>query len=130
MAQHDLFVTHNDEDAIKELDNVLDYLDDASQVAKPFIKKKILNLSKNIYVLKEQINPEQKAWINNDLVLSLKQAMDKLTKAKNIASPRIKLRIESLETEIQLLRVDVERSNIKNDYELSLVKLRGIINEL
>ena len=130
MAQHDLFVSHNDEDAIKELDNVLDYLDGASQVAKPSIKKKILNLSKNIYVLKEQVKPGQEVWRNNDLVLSLNQAINNLTKAKSIASPRIKLQIESLETEIQILRVDVERSNIKNDYELSLVKLRGIINEL
>ena len=130
MAQHDLFVSHNDEDAIKELDNVLDYLDEASQVAKPSIQKKVVNLSKKIYVLKEQINPEQEAWINNDLVLSLKQAMDNLTKAKSNASPRIKLRIESLETEIQILRVDVERSNIKHDYELAIMELRGIINEL
>ena len=130
MAQHDLFATHDDDDAIKELDNVLDYLDEASQVAKPSIKKKILNLSKNIDVLKEQIKPGQEVWKNNDLVLSLNQAVDKLTEAKSIASPQIKLRIESLETEIQILRVEVERSNIKNDYELSLVKLRGIINEL
>ena len=130
MAQHDLFVSHNDEDAIKELDNVLDYLDDAVQVAKPSIKKKVLNLNKDIYALKEQINPGQEAWKKNDLVLSLNQAIDKLTKAKNIASPRIKLRIELLVTEIQSLRVDVARSNIKNDYELSIVKLRGIINEL
>jgi hypothetical protein len=130
MAQHDLFVSHNDEEAMKELDNVLDYLDDASQVAKPSIKKKVINLSKNIQALKEQINPGQEAWRNNDLVVSLNQASDKLTQAKSIASPQIKLRIESLETEIQRLRVDVERSNIKNDYELSIVKLRGIINEL
>ena len=130
MAQHDLFVSHDNEDAIQELDNVLYYLDDAGQVAKPSIKKKVINLSKNIHALKEQINPGQEAWRNNDLVLSLKQAINELTKAKNIASPRIKLQIESLETEIQTLRVDVERSNIKNDYELTIVQLRGIINEL
>lgn len=130
MAQHDLFETHDDDDAIKELDNVLDYLDEASQVAKPSIKKKILNLSKNIDVLKEQIKPGQKVWKNNDLVVSLNQAINKLTEAKSIASPQIKLRIESLESEVQILRLEVERSNIKHDYELSLVKLRGIINEL
>jgi len=130
MAQHDLFVSHDNEDAIQELDNVLDYLDDAGQVAKPSIKKKVINLSKNIHALKEQINPGQEAWRNNDLVLSLKQAMNELTKAKNIASPRIKLQIESLETEIHTLQVDVERSNIKNDYELTIVQLREIINEL
>jgi len=130
MAQHDLFVSHNNVDAIKELDNVLDYLDEAGQVAKPSIQKKVLNLSKKIYVLKEQIKPGQEAWKNNDLVLSLKQAIDTLNKAKSNASPQIKLRIESLETEMQLLRVDVGRSNIKNDYEFLIVMFRDIINEL
>jgi hypothetical protein len=130
MAQHDLFVSHNNVDAIKELDNVLDYLDEAGQVAKPSIQKKVLNLSKKIYVLKEQIKPGQEAWKNNDLVLSLNQAIDTLNKAKSNASPQIKLRIESLETEMQLLRVDVGRSNIKNDYEFLIVMFRDIINQL
>ncbi len=130
IAQHDLFVAHNDEDAINELNNVLDYLDDASQVAKPSIKEKIIKLTKNIQALKRQLHPGQEEWKNNDLVLSLKQAVENLAKAKSIASPQIKLRIESLEAEIQSLRADVEKSNIKHDYELSIVKLKKIINEL
>ncbi len=129
-VRHDLFVSHNNEDAIQELDNVLDYLDEAGQVAKQPMQKKIIDLSKEIYILREQIKRRQDAWRNNDVILSLNQSIDNLTNAKNKASPRIKLRIESIKAEIQTLRADVEKVNIKNDYESAMAKLRDIINEL
>ena len=130
LASHDLFVSHNDEDSVKELDNVLDYLDEASQVSKPPVKKNIVKLSKEIYVLREQLKRGQNTWRNNDVILSLNQAIDNLTKAKDEAPPRIKLRIDSLQAEIQTLQIDVERINIKNGYESVMAKLRDIISEL
>lgn len=129
-ASHDLFVSHSDEASVRELDNVLDYLDEASQVSKPPIQEKIISLRKEIYVLREQIKGSQDAWRNNDVTLFLNKAIDNLTKAKAKAPPRIKLRIDSLEAEIETLQVDAERTNIKNDYESAMAKLRDIINEL
>ena len=129
-AKHDLFVSHNNEDAVQELDNVFDYLNEAGQVDKQPIQKKIIDLSKEIYILRGKVKQRQNAWRNNDVIISLSQSVDNLTKAKDKASPRIKLRIESIETEIQTLRADVERVNIKNDYESAMAKLRGIINEI
>jgi flagellar hook-basal body complex protein FliE len=130
LASHDLFVSHNDEDSVQELDNVLDYLDEASQVSKTPIQKKIITLSREVNVLREEVKQGQNTWRNNDVILYLNQAIDNLTKAKDEAPPGIKSRIDSIEVEIRTLRIDVERRNIKNGYESAMAKLRDIINEL
>ena len=130
MAQHDLLISHDNEDATDELDNVLAYLDEASQVAKLSLQKKITVLSKEIQTLKERISPGKESWRENDLILVLKQAVKNLSEARKYASPQISSRIESLETEIQILQVDIERSNIKNDYKSAMTKLKEIIHEL
>ncbi len=129
-AQHDLLVSHDNDDAASELDNVLGYLDEASQVSKPSLQKKITDLSKEIQTLKDHIKPGNESWRENDLILTLEQAVKNLNKAKNSASPRISERIESLETEIQILQVDIERNNVKNDYESAMAELKTIIHQL
>lgn len=129
-AQHDLFVSHDNDDAISELDNVLGYLDEASQVAKPSLQKKITELNKEILALKDHIKPENESWQENDQILALDQALKSLRKAKSSAAPKISERIESLETEIQILQVDIERNNVKNHYESAMVKLKDIIHQL
>lgn len=129
-AQYDLLVSHDNDDAANELDNVLGYLDEARKVSKLSLQKKITDLSKEIQALKDRIKPDNKSWRENDLILTLEQAVKNLNKAKNNASAQISARIESLETEIQILQVDIERNNIKNDYQAAMVKLKKIIHEL
>ena len=129
-AQHGLFTSHDNDEAANELDNVLSYLNDASQVAKPSLQKKITDLSKEIQALKDRIKPENESWRENDLVLALEQAIKNMNKAKNSASPQISERIETLENEIQILQLDIERNNIKNDYEAAIAKLKEIIHQL
>ena len=129
-AQHDLLISHDNDDAASELDNVLGYLDEASQVSKPSLQKKITDLSKEIQTLKDHIKQGNESWRENDLILTLEQAVKNLNKAKSSASPQISERIESLETEIQILQVDIERTNVKNEYEAAMEKLKEIIHQL
>jgi len=130
MAQHDLLTSHDDEDAAAELDNVLDYLDEAKQVAKPVIQKQLADLSREIQALKQRIKPGQETWRDNDMILFLDQAVANLNKAETNASAQIKSRLETLETEIQILQVEIQRSNIKNDYEAAMEQLKKIIHAL
>lgn len=129
-AKYDLLSSHDNEDAASELDNVLGYLDDASQVAKRSLQKKIIDLKKEIQALKERIKPDNETWRENDQILALDQALKNLKQVKDSASSQISERIETLETEIQILQVDIERSNIKNEYEAAMVKLKEIIHRL
>lgn len=129
-AEHDLFVSHDIKDSEQELDTVLASLEQASQVADKSLRIKISSLSKQLSLLQEQVKESGKAWINNDEVILLDRAKDVLSKAGEKATPQIKLRIESIQADIQTLRSDIERINIKANYESSMAALREIINEI
>lgn len=129
-AEHDLFVSHDIKDSEQELDTVLASLEQASQVADTHLRIKISALSKQLTLLQEQVRESDKAWINNDEVILLDRAQDALSKAGDKATPEIKLRIESIQADIQKLRTDIERINIKANYESSMETLRDIINEI
>ena len=129
-AEHDLLVSHNSEDSVQELDKVLENLATAQQLAIEPVQNKIMALSKDLNTLKEKVKQSQQAWQDNDEILFLNQATDRLMQAKETASADIKLRIQSIEAEIQSLRTDIERINIKNNYEASMQTLRDIIAEL
>lgn len=129
-AEHDLIVSHEFEDSVQELDSVLDYLDQAGEVAKTPLKEKIKDLRNRISLLEEQVKESPKAWQVNEEIALIDQAKENLTKVKDSASPQIILRIETIEADIHALRIDIERSNIKNSYESCMATLRGIIDEL
>ncbi len=129
-SEHDLLVSHDIEDSKQELNSVLKYLEKANKVAKSPLQNKIIDLSKKIIVLKEQAKQTQEAWITNDEIMFLNRAKENLIKAKFKATPNIKLQIESIEADIQILQADIEISNIKNNYESAMAALENIINQL
>jgi Asp-tRNA(Asn)/Glu-tRNA(Gln) amidotransferase C subunit len=129
-AEHDIFVSHDEEDAADELNKVLNYLDEASQIATPSINNKIIDFTQDIQSLKNNLTPGKGLWKKDSVIHSLDTAKDDLTKAYTNASPSIKLKIESIKKDIAALRVSIERSNIKNDYDTAMAKLKTIINEL
>ena len=129
-AEHDLFISHDEEDAIEEMDNVLYYLDKANRVDFPATQDKIVALSKDVQLLKESMNSQKRAWESGSIIHSLDKALDNLTEVEKIASPAVKLRIESLKIDVYALRIDVERSNIKNGYDSAMAQLKEIINAL
>ena len=130
IAEHDLLVSHNAVDAKDELSKVLSYLDEAVQAAKPSARGSVIALSKDIRLLNETINAEKEIWKNDGVTHALDKVLDDLADASENASPKIKLRIELVESDILTLRADVERGNIKNDYEAAMAELQNIINAL
>lgn len=128
-AEHDLFVSHDAKDAENELDNTLDYLNEAKKVAKPVTRKRVTDLINDIQMLKEKINTKNKIWRKDSVIQSLNKALANLDEANEKASPATKLRIAALKTDIDDLRKQVGESNIRNDYESAMSTLQSIINE-
>ena len=129
-AEHDLFVSHNTENASKELVKTIDYLNEASQVSSSTIQKQVIALSNDMQLLKEKLSTTEGTWINDSAINSLDKALKNLANIDENASPNLKLRIELIKADIRTLRVDVVRSNIKNNYESAMATLKKIINEL
>ncbi|RLA40932.1 MAG: hypothetical protein DRQ64_03520 [Gammaproteobacteria bacterium] len=129
-TKHDLFVSHDKGDAEYELNKVLKYLDEAVAVADPTRQSGIINLSKDIQRLKDQVSKKKDTWKNDSVVVALDSALENLNNAKQYASPAIKLRIESLKADFNVLRDDIEKTNIRNDYEAAMATLNTIIVNL
>lgn len=129
-AEHDLFVSHEAEDAGEELGMVLDYLKEGGQVARPAIRDRLAALSKDIRLLKDNINTKQAIWKNDSVIQALDKALQDLAEADKNASPALKIQIDAVKTDIHALRVDVARNNIKNNYESAMATLQKIIHEL
>jgi len=130
IAEHDLFVSQLQADATRELDLVLTCLADASQAARPSIAIKIDLLRKDITLLQKNVDSTRDAWKDDQVILSLNDAMVDLKAAKSNASPGIIPRIELIEDEITALRIDHEKVNLKNSYESTMAAIKNIIHEL
>jgi len=129
-AKHDLLVSHDNDDAEDELNKVLTYLDEAVEVAEPVKQSEIINISKDIQQLRDQVSIKKGSWENDSVVIALDKALENLNKAKKNASPTINLRIELLKADFNALRADIEKNNIRNDYEAAMAKLNKIIVNL
>ena len=129
-AKHDLLVSHDNDDAEDELNKVLTYLDEAVEVAEPVKQSQIINFSKDIQRIKVQVSIKKGSWENDSVVIALDKALENLNKAKKNASPTINLRIELLKADFNALRADIEKNNIRNDYEAAMAKLNKIIVNL
>jgi len=129
-AEHDLLVSHDSEQSTYDLDNTINSLNQANDVSIPSIRKKIIALSSDIHSLKEKVLKNQKAWLDNDEIVFLEKAEDYLKKAKEKSSPQIRLRFKPIEDDILSLRTEIERFNIKNNYESAMEIIKNIIKEL
>lgn len=128
-AEHDLFVSHDAEDAEDELSQVLNDLNEANEVANPAIKNRVIALSENIKFLKENLT-KKGIWENDSVVKALDNALVELNNVNENTTPTIKLRIELLKIDINTLRTDVQKTNIRNDYDSAMATLQNIINGL
>lgn len=129
-AEHDLFVSHNAEDASEELGKALEYLTEATQSARPAIREKVILLQNDLQLLRENISTSEKNW-NNDLAIhALNKSLKSLIIANENISPDLKLRVDNIKTNIRILRADIASSNVKNKYESAMARLQNIINEL
>ena len=129
-AEHDLFVSNDQEDATSELNEVLHSLDAAIKISKPDIKANVLALSKDIYALKKKVGTSNEEWRKVNVVHSLDKAISEFNEADNYASPTIRLQIHSLINDTRRLQDMVKKSSIKKDYDASMAKLKVIIHQL
>jgi hypothetical protein len=129
-AEHDLFVSHDIEEAYDELGKVIVYLGEAADIATPAAKGRIDLLRENIQSLKEKITVSSDIWKKDSVINSLNVALSSLAEAYMDATPTTKMRIEQIQNEMQALHTDVRRSSIRDDYDTSMATLRTIINDL
>ncbi len=130
IAKHDLFVSYDDKEAIEELNTVLNYLDEAMQVANSVTKNKISALIKDIKSLKNKISSRKDGWKIRQITHSLENAVNELTQANKNASSSVKSRIEYIKANIRTLRNDIGSSRMKDHYKSSMASLVKIIKEL
>jgi len=129
-AEHDLFISHDAEDAARELSYTLEYLNQASEVPVPAMQLRIESLGFDIRSLKESLTSTKQSWVNDSVIQSLDKALIDLSTVDSRAAPAFKLRVESIQADIRSLRANVARENIRNRYESAMATLKTMINEL
>lgn len=117
LAEHDIFVSHDLKDAVQELNGSLKYLAQADVLARPKLDALINDLIKDINTLKHLAELRKESWKDDNLIDSLDKAINNVTNAKLIATPPIKIRLKSIENNINQLKLDVQKMNVKNRYD-------------
>ena len=117
LAKHDLFVSHDSKDAIQELNDSLEYLDQADAIARPELEARINNLINNIKALISITESSNESWKKGELIDSLDKAINNVTNAESIATPPTKVRLKAIEQDIHQLKLDMEKTSIKTKYD-------------
>jgi len=130
VADHDLFVSHNSNDARQELNNSLDNLVEANAIARPELKTHIQNLIDNTKTLIILTEASKQSWKNNKLIHSLDKAINNLATAEKNATPATILRFKLLEKDIRQLKFDIQKTSIKNRYDSIMTDLNRIIKNI
>lgn len=130
VAKHDLYVGHDDAHAVKELNDVLNYLEEASQVASVPVKKSISDLIDDITSLRSRIEVGEAERVGEEVVLYLDQASSRLKAARNVASPESAAHIKLIEEQVRALSVSTGSESIKGAYDSSITQLNKIIDSL
>ena len=123
IADHDLFVSHDLKNAIKELNNSLKYLEHADSTARPELETRINNLINNIKALVSRTESNKESWKDDKVIDSLSKAIKNVTDAESSATPSIKLRLKSIEQNIYQLKLDMQKTNIKSKYDSIMADL-------
>lgn len=129
-ADHDLFVSHDSTDSKIELENTLEYLDEANSIARPNLKprvKKLIQKTHNLILLTES---NKKNWNQNNLVKSLDLSVKNLSKAKKIASPEDILRLNLIIDNIKTIKSDIQKNNLKIKYNSIITDFTETIDSI
>ena len=129
-AEHDLFGNHNLELAEYELDNVLEYLDDAAEQAKPEIKERINKIKLSIQALKSGAPLSDEAWHKESVNQALSDAQSSLEKARQYVSPSDGVRIDKVKSDLAALQKDIVKNSAKQYYDSAMYQLVQLINDL
>ena len=117
LAEHDLFVSYDMEYAIEELNDSLEYLNQAVSVAEPELKTRINNLINKIKEVASLTEVSKDAWKKDKLLGSLDKAINNIKSATSNATPPTRLRLNSINQDIQKLKQDILTTNLKTRYD-------------
>ena len=122
-AEHELFRSHDVENANEELNKTVAYLDKASEVATPRVREKIATIKKDIQRL-----PTSPANTNDEqmIIQALKEASASIDKASNSVSLEIQARSKKIVLEIRNLKKDVIMLERRQQYNSMMERLRQV----
>lgn len=129
-ADHDLFISHNSNDAKLELSKSLEYLVQAESLAKPESKLFVKNLIISIKELISRSELNKSAWKQDALIHSLNNAINNLSEAESVASRSDRLRVELIKKSISKLKKDTLKTSLKTKYESIMVDFSRAINNI
>jgi len=126
-AEHELFVSHDNENAKEEIKLTLDYLEQAKQVANPSAVNKIDQLQKEIGVLNNR-KPDQveKQKLADLLIL----AAENLQQARKGSGPLMDSELEKIGKQIEALTSNLDNLLSREKYQIIMTKLIQIDKDL
>jgi len=130
VADHDLFVSHNSDEARVELNDSIDNLVKAKKIARPELKSHIQDLINNIKTLIALTESNKDSWKKDQIVHALDKAINNLTNAEKSATPATILRLKLLEKDLNLLKSDIKKAGIKTKYDAITTDLNSIIKNI
>ncbi len=131
-AEHDLLVSQDKERAQVDIENAIAYLIEAEGVAKPDVKKQISFLIPKLKKLEKKTLKEKLIDQDSQVNFLLKEAQKKLLETHSLdhVSESTKQKIKEISSSIQELRMKIEHSNLRDDYEKIMNTLNNIIHLL
>ncbi|HBH36052.1 MAG TPA: hypothetical protein DDW45_06720 [Gammaproteobacteria bacterium] len=126
-AEHDLFTSHDSDNANKELSYTITYLDEADKIAIPRVRQQIASIKKDIQAL---ASSHANAHEQQNIINALDMASASIHQASQSAVPLIQARLKSLAKEIGSLKNDIAMLEYKQQYDAILEKLRKLETEL
>ena len=130
LAEHDLFISDDLNDAVQELNHSLIYLDQAYEIARPELEPHIDKLINNIKALRSLTKSSKDSWKENKLIDSLNKATNNVKNAESIASPPTRLRLELIRKDIHQLKLDTQKTNLKTKYNSILTDFTLLIKSI
>jgi hypothetical protein len=126
-AEHDLFISHDIENASAEIKDTISYLDEASNVAPAKVKEQIVAIKKEIQTLANNSSrvPEQQK-----IIRSLDTANAAILEASQGVSPAILPRLKSISQNINNLKSELNSLENKQHYDEIMDKLHKLDQEL
>ncbi|MFV2060727.1 MAG: hypothetical protein ACC653_08575 [Gammaproteobacteria bacterium] len=130
VAEHDLFVSYDSKGVKQELNNSLENLAEAELIAKPEIKTLVQKLIADIKVLVKLTESSKESWKKDKVVHSLDKAISNLTTAQVDATPSTILKLKLLEKDINLLKTDIQKTNLKNRYDSIMADFKRVASNI
>jgi len=116
-AEHDLFISHNSDEAKIELEKSLAYLAKIDSSELPDIGNIVSRLSVGINQLISLLTQSENTWKQNDMIHALLKAATSLDEAKSVATPAASMKIDAIQNSIADLRKETLQASIKGKYD-------------